>query len=47
VRATEKDRVRVYESFRPGDIVRAEVVSPHLTCLSFLPLMLVCSLVGC
>ena len=28
VRATEKDRVRVYESFRPGDIVRAQVVSP-------------------
>ena len=26
VRATEKDRVRIYESFRPGDIVRAEVV---------------------
>lgn len=30
VRATEKDRVKIYESFRPGDIVRAEVVcSPH------------------
>ncbi|KAL2142061.1 hypothetical protein VTI28DRAFT_1574 [Corynascus sepedonium] len=27
VRATEKDRVRIYESFRPGDIVRAEVIS--------------------
>lgn len=27
VRATEKDRIRVYESFRPGDIVRASVVS--------------------
>lgn len=27
VRATEKDRVKVYESFRPGDIVRASVVS--------------------
>lgn len=27
VRATEKDRVRIYESFRPGDIVRASVVS--------------------
>ena len=27
VRATEKDRVKIYESFRPGDIVRAEVVS--------------------
>ena len=27
VRATEKDRVRVGESFRPGDVVRAVVVS--------------------
>ncbi|RYP46813.1 hypothetical protein DL768_007018 [Monosporascus sp. mg162] len=27
VRATEKDRVKVYESFRPGDIVRAQVIS--------------------
>lgn len=27
VRATEKDRCKVYESFRPGDIVRASVVS--------------------
>jgi len=27
VRATEKDRIKIYESFRPGDIVRAEVVS--------------------
>lgn len=27
VRATEKDRVKIYESFRPGDIVRASVVS--------------------
>jgi len=26
VRATEKDRVKMYSSFRPGDIVRAEVV---------------------
>lgn len=26
VRATEKDRVKIYESFRPGDIVRAKVV---------------------
>lgn len=30
VRATEKDRVKVYESFRPGDIVRASVVSSFL-----------------
>lgn len=26
VRATEKDKVKVYESFKPGDIVRAQVV---------------------
>jgi exosome complex RNA-binding protein Csl4 len=31
VRATEKDRVRIYESFRPGDVVRAEVVSSFLS----------------
>ena len=30
VRATEKDRVKVGESFRPGDIVRATVVSTVL-----------------
>ena len=27
VRATEKDKVKMYESFKPGDIVRAQVVS--------------------
>jgi exosome complex component CSL4 len=27
VRATEKDKVKIFESFRPGDIVRALVVS--------------------
>jgi exosome complex RNA-binding protein Csl4 len=27
VRATEKDKVKIFESFRPGDIVRAMVVS--------------------
>lgn len=27
VRATEKDKVKIFESFRPGDIVRAVVVS--------------------
>lgn len=27
VRATEKDKVKIYESFKPGDIVRAQVVS--------------------
>lgn len=31
VRATEKDRVKIYESFRPGDIVRASVVSSLLS----------------
>lgn len=27
VRATEKDKVKIYESFRPGDIVKAQVIS--------------------
>ncbi|KAJ3405515.1 Exosome complex component CSL4 [Chytridiales sp. JEL 0842] len=27
VRATEKDKVQIYKSFRPGDIVRAQVIS--------------------
>lgn len=27
VRAVEKDKVKIYNSFRPGDIVRAEVIS--------------------
>lgn len=27
VRATEKDKVKIFSSFRPGDIVRAQVVS--------------------
>ncbi|CAG8525660.1 12539_t:CDS:2 [Ambispora leptoticha] len=27
VRATEKDKVKIYNSFRPGDIIRAEVIS--------------------
>lgn len=26
VRATEKDKVKIYESFKPGDIVKAQVV---------------------
>lgn len=30
VRATEKDKVKIFESFRPGDIVRAVVVSLFL-----------------
>lgn len=29
VRATEKDRVDMYKSFRPGDIILARVVSMH------------------
>ena len=33
VRATEKDRVKVGESFRPGDVVRAVVVSCPQSCL--------------
>lgn len=36
VRATEKDRVKVYESFRPGDIVRASVVSAFYHCVALL-----------
>lgn len=31
VRATEKDKVKIFESFRPGDIVRAVVVSPSVS----------------
>ncbi|TGZ84273.1 exoribonuclease CSL4 [Ascodesmis nigricans] len=27
IRATEKDKVKVFESFRPGDVVRAKVIS--------------------
>jgi exosome complex component CSL4 len=27
VRATEKDKVKIYQCFRPGDIVRAQIVS--------------------
>lgn len=40
VRATEKDRVKIYESFRPGDIVRASVVS-LFSSLSFFGMLLV------
>ena len=36
VRATEKDRVKIYESFRPGDIVRAEVVRACVPSSGFL-----------
>ncbi len=38
VRATEKDRVKVGESFRPGDIVRAVVVSGSLCSITILGL---------
>ncbi|KAI9814272.1 MAG: exosome 3'-_5 exonuclease subunit ski4 (Csl4) [Phylliscum demangeonii] len=31
VRATEKDSVRIFASFRPGDVVRADVVSALLS----------------
>ncbi|KAH8552605.1 hypothetical protein BGW37DRAFT_466468 [Umbelopsis sp. PMI_123] len=27
VRATERDKVKIYNSFRPGDIIRAQVIS--------------------
>ncbi|CAM0134871.1 hypothetical protein VKS41_000560 [Umbelopsis sp. WA50703] len=27
VRATDRDKVKIYNSFRPGDIIRAEVIS--------------------
>lgn len=27
VRATEKDKVKIHESFKPGDVVRAQVIS--------------------
>lgn len=44
VRATEKDRVKIAESFRPGDVVRAIVVCFYFSyfplcsfCFSFLP----------
>lgn len=32
VRATEKDKVKIFESFRPGDVVRAVVVSHSSLC---------------
>jgi exosome complex component CSL4 len=31
VRATEKDKVKMYESFKPGDLVRAQVVSSFIS----------------
>lgn len=37
VRATEKDKVKIYESFRPGDTVRAQVVSSFALWFSSLP----------
>jgi exosome complex component CSL4 len=38
VRATEKDKVKIFESFRPGDIVRAQVVSEVFS-RTFLPVL--------
>jgi exosome complex component CSL4 len=35
VRATEKDKVKIFESFRPGDIVRAVVVRSLATCSAY------------
>ena len=32
VRATEKDKVKIQESFKPGDIVRAQVVGSNSSC---------------
>ena len=37
VRATEKDKEKIYESFRPGDTVRAQVVSFWSPSLSWSP----------
>lgn len=34
VRATEKDKVKIFESFRPGDIVRAIVVCRQISIVS-------------
>lgn len=36
VRATEKDRVKIGESFRGGDVVRSQVVSKDEACPRFL-----------
>lgn len=43
VRATEIDKVDVHTSFRPGDIIRAEVVSfeKKLVCRQLLDLALI------
>lgn len=35
VRATEKDKTKIYESFRPGDIVRAQVVRQAMKILTW------------
>jgi exosome complex component CSL4 len=35
VRATEKDKTKIYESFKPGDVVRAQVVSKLSMCTRF------------
>jgi len=47
VRATEKDKVKIFESFRPGDIVRAIVVGhPHSFGLGILLLIYFPDLLG-
>ncbi|KAF4532012.1 hypothetical protein B566_EDAN014737 [Ephemera danica] len=38
VRATEKDRVKLYESFAPGDIILARVVSFSYPCVPMVPI---------
>jgi exosome complex component CSL4 len=42
VRATEKDRVKIFESFRPGDVVRAIVVSSTPLVTMYIPCFAVC-----
>lgn len=41
VRATEKDKIKIHESFRPGDIVKASVVSQQFLskCFAYIVLM--------
>ena len=43
VRATEKDRVKIFESFRPGDVVRAIVVSYATFSTMHIPYLTVCA----
>lgn len=41
VRATEKDRVQMYNSFRPGDIILARVVTILHVAISISPILLI------